>query len=77
MKLAWHTPKLLHIWVNNTSSLVNYYANYSSGIIHREMKDEGHLNSTVYGITSDGNEFRFYRCDNNSVVSFATAALYI
>ncbi|KAI9783335.1 MAG: hypothetical protein M1839_003869 [Geoglossum umbratile] len=39
------------------------------GIVHRTRLQEGRRNAVVYGISIDGDEFRFWRIDNDSTVS--------
>ncbi|KAI9778688.1 MAG: hypothetical protein M1839_007919 [Geoglossum umbratile] len=39
------------------------------GVVHRTWLQEGRRNAVVYGISTDGDEFRFWRIDNDSTVS--------
>ena len=38
------------------------------GVVHQTRKQEKRRNAVVYGISTDGDEFRFWRIDNDSVV---------
>ena len=40
-----------------------------TGIVHRTRGDQGKQNKLVYGLSTDGNEFQFWRLDNSSEVS--------
>ncbi|KAI9766149.1 MAG: hypothetical protein M1840_006716 [Geoglossum simile] len=39
------------------------------GVVHKTRLREGRRNAVVYGISTDGDEFRFWRIDNDSVIS--------
>ncbi|KAI9762260.1 MAG: hypothetical protein M1840_001439 [Geoglossum simile] len=39
------------------------------GVVHKARLQEGRRNAVVYGISTDGDEFRFWRIDNESIVS--------
>lgn len=39
------------------------------GIIHRAREAQEKRNKIVYGVTTDGNQYQFWRIDNDSVVS--------
>jgi hypothetical protein len=45
---------------------------YITGMVHHIRKQEGCLNTVVYGFVSDGNEFIFLRIDNESKVRIYT-----
>ena len=40
-----------------------------TGIVHRTRESQGKQNKLVYGLSTDGNEFQFWRLDNSSEVS--------
>ena len=37
--------------------------------MHRTRESQGKQNKLVYGLSTDGNEFQFWRLDNSSEVS--------
>ena len=39
------------------------------GTVHRTRETQGKQNKLVYGLSTDGNEFQFWRLDNSSEVS--------
>ena len=38
-------------------------------MVHRKREELQKINKVVYGVTTDGDEFRFWRIDNSSQVS--------
>jgi hypothetical protein len=39
-------------------------------MIHKIRRQEGRRNAVIYGISTDGDEFRFWRIDNDGVVRY-------
>lgn len=46
-------------------------------IVHRIRESQGEQNKLVYGLSTDGNEFHFWRLDNSSEVGYIPYYNYI
>lgn len=46
-------------------------------MVHQARKDQGKRNITVFGVASDGEDFRYYRIDNKSQVIKSSFCLVV
>lgn len=46
-------------------------------MVHQARKDQGKRNTTVFGVASDGEAFRYYRIDNESQVRKSSCCLVV
>jgi hypothetical protein len=60
--LAYMGKSNLYLYLFNVSLLI------SIAIVHRTRKEQRKRNAVVYGTTTDGNLFRFFRIDNDGKV---------